>query len=154
MGQWRRFADRKVIPTALAEIVDAIKSMEDRQERIEALIALANRFREVTPEVATRPFSDTNKVPACESQAYVFAVPSDHGLEFHFAVENPQGVSAKAMAALLQKASGAPLDQVLSIPEEIVYDLFGRELSMGKSAGLIEMIRMVKALAKASHRVE
>lgn len=154
MGQWRRFADRKVIPTALAEIVDAIKSMEDRQERIEALIALANRFREVTPEVATRPFTDTNKVPACESQAYVFAVPSDLGLEFHFAVENPQGVSAKAMAALLQKASGAPLDQVLSIPEEIVYDLFGRELSMGKSAGLIEMIRMVKALAKASHRVE
>ena len=154
MGQRRRFADREVIPTAVAEIVDAIKNLEDRQERIEALIALANRFREVPPEIATRPFPDTNRVPACESQAYVFAVPSDLGLELHFAVENPQGVSAKAMAALLQKASCAPLDQILSIPEDLVYDLFGRELSMGKSAGLMEMIRMVKALAKASNRVD
>lgn len=148
MGQRRRVAHRKVIPAGIAEIADAIRSIGDRQERIEALIALANRFREVLPEIASRPFPEANRVPACESQAYVFAVPSEQGIEFHFAVENPQGVSAKAMAALLQRASGAPLDQILNIPEEIVYVLFGRELSMGKSAGLMEMIRMLKVLAK------
>jgi cysteine desulfuration protein SufE len=140
-----------VIPLKIATIVDAIKGISDRQERIEALISLAGKFREVPSEIASRPYPESNKVPSCESQAYVFVVKLDGGgYDVHFAVENPQGVSAKALAALLKQASGSSSEEILAIDEEIVYDIFGKELSMGKSAGLTEMIRTVKALLKAS----
>ncbi len=139
------------MPPKVAAIVEAIKGIDDRQERIEALISLANKFREVPLDIASRPYPQSNKVPSCESQAYVFVAKLESGgYDIHFAVENPQGVSAKALAALLQQASGSCSEEILAINEEIVYDIFGRELSMGKSAGLTEMIRTVKALLKTT----
>ena len=69
----------------------------DRNERAEMLIDYADRFVEVPPEVATRPFPPVHAAPRCESEAYVWAVDRGDGtLKFHFAVENPQGLSAKA----------------------------------------------------------
>jgi cysteine desulfuration protein SufE len=53
------------------------------------------------------------------------------------------------MAVLLgDNLSGAPLDQVAAVPQDIVYRVFGRELSMGKSMGLMGMVSMVNNLAK------
>jgi cysteine desulfuration protein SufE len=70
-------------------------------------------------------------------------------LDFHFAVENPQGISAKALAVLLgDTLSGAPPEQVAAVPQDIVYQVFGSELSMGKSMGLMGMVSMVANLAK------
>jgi cysteine desulfuration protein SufE len=82
--------------------------------------------------------SRREKVPACESEAYVFTVPREDGtLDFHYAVENPQGISAMATAVILKDScSGAPLDQVAHVSTDIVYRIFGNELSMGKSMGL------------------
>jgi hypothetical protein len=34
------------------------------------------------------------------------------------------------------------------VPREVVYDLFGRELSMGKSMGLMGMVAIVQAAAR------
>lgn len=138
------------IPSKLADTLDAFSLVGDRGERIQLLIDIANRFKEVPPEVAHRPFSKDNQVPACESQAYVWGERRPDGtLDFHFAVENPQGVSAKAMAAVLRDtASGAPLEQVAEIPQDIVYKIFGNELSMGKSMGLMGMVGMVSTLAR------
>lgn len=137
------------LPSKLAETVELFE-MLDRGQRIDTLISVANRFEEVPERVATRPFSDDHKVPGCESEAYVWAEGRDDGtLSFHFAVENPQGISAKAMAALLEEScSGAPLEQVAAIPGDVVYALFGRELSMGKSMGLMGMVSMVAGSAK------
>lgn len=141
-------------PEKLRELVDVFELMEDRSERIQALIDTADRFVEVPAEVAERPFDEERKVPACESEAFVWAVPRDDGtLDFHFAVENPQGISAKAMAAILREtASGAPLDEVAQIPEDVPMTLFGRELSMGKNMGLMAMIAMVRTEAKRASR--
>ena len=73
----------------------------------------------------------------------------DGRLDFHFAVENPQGVSAMALAAILQDSlSGASLEEVREVPEDLIYGIFGTELSMGKSMGLMGMIRSVKNLAR------
>jgi cysteine desulfuration protein SufE len=53
------------------------------------------------------------------------------------------------MAVILDDTlSGAPLEQVAEVPSDIVYDVFGRELSMGKSMGLMSMVGMVANLAK------
>ena len=44
--------------------------------------------------------------------------------------------------------SGAPLEQVAAVPQDLVYRVFGRELSMGKSMGLMGMVSMVASMAK------
>ena len=137
-------------PEKLTQTLDMLDSVTDRNERIQLLIDIAGRFRDVPPRIAQRPFPEEHRVPACESEAFVFAEERPDGtLDFHFAVENPQGISAKAMAAILdQTLSGAPPEQVAEVPGDIVYRVFGRELSMGKSMGLMGMVGMVANLAK------
>lgn len=138
------------LPARLDELLGDLDLLADRGERIDALIGIANRFQDVPPRVAQRPFAEEHKVPACESQAYVFAEPRPDGsLDFHFAVENPQGISAKAMAVILgETVSGAPLEEIAELPGDIIYRIFGRELSMGKSMGLMGMVSMVAHSAK------
>ncbi|MFN7940525.1 MAG: SufE family protein [Thermoanaerobaculia bacterium] len=134
------------LPERLESTVSDLEALADRTERIEALIALAGSFREVPAAIATRPFPAEHRVAGCESEAYVWSEPlADGTLRFHFAVENPQGISAKAMAALLERTvSGAPLVEVARLPTEVVYRVFGHELSMGKSMGLMGMIQSVQ----------
>ena len=83
-------------------------------------------------------------VPGCESEAYI----TGDGRKFKIAVDNPQGVSAMALAVILdQSLSGEDPASIREVPEDVVYRIFGNELSMGKSMGLTGMVRMVKALA-------
>jgi cysteine desulfuration protein SufE len=137
-------------PERLQETVELLALLPDRSDRIQLLIDYADRFREVPERIARRPYSEEHKVPACESEAYVWAEERPDGtLQFHFAVENPQGLSAKSLAVILDQAlSGAPPEEVARVPREVVYDLFGRELSMGKSMGLMGMVSMVQTSAK------
>jgi cysteine desulfuration protein SufE len=138
------------LPPGLRSVLDDLARLPDRAERIEALISTARRFIPVAAEVAPRPYPDAAKVPACESQAYLFTTPRPDGtLDLHFAVENPQGISAMALATILRESlSGAPLDEVASVPTDVVYDIFGSELSMGKSMGLTGMVAMAAAAAR------
>jgi cysteine desulfuration protein SufE len=138
------------VPAKLARTLETLGMVSDRAERIQLLIDIADRFREVPPGIARRPFAEENRVPACESEAYVWGeARPDGSLDFHFAVENPQGISARAMAVLLgDSLSGAPLEQVAAVPQDIVYKVFGSELSMGKSMGLMGMVSMINNLAR------
>ncbi len=138
------------LPQPLEDALDNLEMLTDRADRIEALIGLADRFREVPPEVASRPFPEANRVPSCESEAFVWVRDRPDGaLELDFAVENPQGVSAKALAALLDRTlSGLPPVEVARVSPDVVYRIFGPELSMGKSMGLMAMVSMVQAEAR------
>lgn len=124
-----------------------------RSDRIETLISIAEKFKPAPPDVAPKPYDEAHRVPACESEAFVWAVDRPDGtLDFYFAVENPQGVSAKAMSAILaDTASGAPLEEVVNIGDDIVYSFFGDELSMGKSMGLTSLVGMVRGEARKRH---
>ena len=133
------------IPAKLQEQLDDLAFFSDRQDRIEALIALADEYKHPSPEQFVR--SEDKKVPGCESEVFIESVPTNSGLEFHFAVDNPQGISAMAMAVILQSVSGAPRDEIEAIDEAMVFQIFGNELSMGKNLGLTNMIRIVKRLA-------
>jgi cysteine desulfuration protein SufE len=139
-------------PPKLAELVDLLSLAGGRSERIQLLIDTAERFPDVPERVARRPFAEDHKVPACESEAYVWAEPLPDGtLKYHFAVENPQGISAKALAVILDETlSGQPPEEVARVPGDLIYDVFGRELSMGKSMGLMGMVAMVARSAKAA----
>ena len=140
----------KALPPRVAELLEDLKLVEDRQDRLMTLIDFADRFKDVPEAVATRPFAETNHVQRCESDAYVFTTPHpDGGVKFHFAVENPQGTSAKAMAVILDETlSGEEPDAIATVPTDLVYEVFGKELSMGKGQGLMGMIELVKILAK------
>ena len=136
-------------PARLAATIEALSFYEDRTERIQALVDLAARFEDVPASVASRPFDESRHVAGCESQAFVFEARRDDGtLDFFFAVENPQGVSAKALAVILSDSlSGAPLAEVAALDPDLIFDIFGNELSMGKTIGLGGIVSMVRAAA-------
>lgn len=139
-------------PEKLKELLEDFAFITDRNERAALLIELADRFPAVqVPErVATRPFPEEHRVPHCESEAYVWAEDLPDGtLKYWFAVENPQGLSARAMSVILDETcSGQPPEQVAEVPTDIVFTLFGREISMGKGQGLMGIVSMVKHFAR------
>lgn len=131
-------------PAALEKLAADMKNM-DRRERSETLIEYADQFEEVPASVASRPFPEQNRAPNCESEAFVFVTDNPDGtLKLHFAVENPQGLSAKAWAAILDEtASGRPLEELAAIDPHAIFDVFGSDLSMGKGMGLNGMLQLV-----------
>jgi len=66
-------------------------------------------------------------------------------------VENPSGVSAKALAAILDRTlSGLPASEIAQVDPDIVERIFRQNISMGKGLGLMSMVQSVRALAKAA----
>lgn len=143
------------LPAPLAEVVGEFASV-DRTLRAEMLIEYADQFESVPPAVALRPYPETNRAPRCESEAYVFATDQADGtIRFWFAVENPQGLSARAWAAILDETlSGQPLEDIVRVPQDVVFSIFGRDVSMGKGQGLIGMLDLVQfeARRRLEHR--
>jgi cysteine desulfuration protein SufE len=138
------------LPPALQKVLETFDLFPDPSDRTNMLLSYADQFREVPPEVATRPFDKSHQVPQCESDAYVWAMKlPDGSLRLHFAVENPSGVSAKALAAMLERSlSGLPPDQIAQVDPSIVERIFRQNISMGKGIGLMSMVEAVRALAR------
>ena len=143
-----------MVPDKLQQLLDTFDLFSDPTDRSSMLLSFADQFKEVPPEVATRPFDCNHHVPQCESDAYAWAVKRPDGtLKLHFAVENPSGVSAKALAAILDKTlSGLPAAQVAQVSPDIVERIFRQNISMGKGMGLMSMVQAVQALAKAAQK--
>ncbi len=137
-------------PETLQQLLTDFEWITDRTERAEYLIELADQVESVPERIATRPYPSENHVDYCESDAYVWAEANNDGtLRFYFAVENPQGLSAKAMAVILdQTLSGQPLDQIASVSDEIVFAIFGKNVSMGKGQGLMGIVARVRMEAR------
>jgi len=137
------------LPPNLQAQIDELAFYEDRSDRIQALIEIGEEFTNPGSDIVPR--GAENRVPGCESEVYVASQPLGQGRKYLFAVDNPQGISAMALARILEQGlNGAPLSQVNEVSEDIVYTIFGRELSMGKSLGLTGMVRMAKLEAAKS----
>ena len=136
------------LPPKIAEIMDDLSFFTERDERIQALISLGQKFVAHVPEGAD-PYPESHKVPGCESEVYAWVgLTISGGLDVKFAVRNPQGISAMALAeVLIQGLQGEKPSLAQDIPESLAIDLFGESLSMGKSLGLTNMIRLVRAEA-------
>jgi cysteine desulfuration protein SufE len=139
------------MPEKLQQTIDMFQ-MFDPADRTSMLLSYADQFKEVPPSIATRPFPKSHQVPQCESDAYVWAQKLPDGtVKFYFAVENPSGVSAKALATILDKTlSGLPASEIATVNCGIVEDIFRQNISMGKGMGLMAMVNAVQALAKAA----
>ena len=140
--------------TKLQDVLELFSTFDDPADRTNLLLSYADQFREVPAEVATRPFSREHLVPHCESEAYVWALKQPDGtLALYFAVENPSGVSAKALGAILGRTlSGLPAAEIASITPDIVERIFRQNISMGKGMGLMSMVQAVRSLAQAAAR--
>ena len=140
----------------LNTLLEAFDEFPDPADRTDMLLGYADQFKEVPPDVARRPFPESHHVPQCESDAYAWAVPQNDGtLKLHFAVENPSGVSAKALATILDKTlSGLPPAEIATVNTDIVERIFRRNISMGKGMGLMSMVDAVRALAKRADTVK
>ncbi len=141
-----------MVPPKLQALLEMFDMFPDVADRTSMLLSYADQFREVPPDVARRPFAARHQVPQCESDAYVWGVKApDDTLQLYFAVENPSGVSAKALAAILDKTlSGLPAREIAVVGPEIVERIFRQNISMGKGMGLMSMVQAVQALAKAA----
>jgi cysteine desulfuration protein SufE len=137
-------------PEKLEELLDTFATFDDLSERAQLLLSFSDRFKPVPPEVATRPFPQDHQIPQCESDAYAWAVKQPDGtLKLHFAVENPSGISARALGAILDRTlSGLTPEQIATVSPEIVERIFRQNLSMGKGLGLMSMVLAVRALAE------
>ena len=125
-------------PDRLEKILSIFRASDDPALRSDLLIEFADRFTGVPEQVARPPFPIDRRVPGCESEVYIFPEQlTDGTLKFHFAVENPQGISAKGLAVILDESlSGELPEALINLDSECVYDIFGRGLSMGKGRGL------------------
>jgi cysteine desulfuration protein SufE len=137
-------------PQKLEQVLDTFDMFPDPSDRTGLLLSYSDQFKEVPAAVAQRPFPTSHQVPQCESDAYVWALKQPDGtLTLHFAVENPSGVSAKALAAILEKTlSGLPPSDIAAVDCGIVERIFRQNISMGKGMGLMAMVEAVRTLAK------
>jgi cysteine desulfuration protein SufE len=135
----------------LQQLVDMFQ-MFDPADRTDLLLSYADQFKEVPPAIAARPFDKSHQIPQCESDAYAWAQKHPDGtLKLYFAVENPSGISAKALAAILDKTlSGLPASEIATVNTDIVEKIFRQNISMGKGMGLMSMVQAVSALARAA----
>jgi len=139
-------------PQKLQETIEDFSFVTTRVERQQYLIQLADQFDavKVSEDIAKKPYNEDHRVPECESDAFVWWTENEDGtLQYHYDVLNPQGLSAMAMSVILGEAcSGAPLEKVANIQEDIVFEFFGKNISMGKGRGLIGILNMMKAAAR------
>lgn len=138
------------IPARLQDFLDNLAMFPDRADRIQILIETAKRFEPVASDVAERPFDERHRVPGCESEAFVWVNRDEAGrVRLDYAVENPQGISAMALATILKEnLDGSTVAEVQAVPDDIVTTIFGRELSMGKNLGLVGVLQATKAFAR------
>ncbi len=141
-------------PKKLKETLEFFETLTDQNDRVNVLLDFADKFKEVPKEIASRPFDRSHLVPHCESEAYVWIKKQQDGtLKYYFAVENPSGVSAKALAKVLDDSlSGERPEVIAQVNEDIVYKIFRQNISMGKGLGLMSLVQAVAALAKQELR--
>ena len=141
-----------MFPEKLTAVLDTFAMFDDPADRTNLLLDYAEKFKTVPPAVATRPYTKDHLVPHCESEAYVWAIKNPDGtLKLYFAVENPSGISAKALATILDRTlSGLPPADIAEITPDLVEAIFRQNISMGKGMGLMSMVQAVRSLARSA----
>jgi len=134
------------IPAKLAEILDEFRLCQDTGVRADLLWDYAEQFKRVPEHIARSSLPEENRVHLCDSQVFVWVKKqSDNTIKLYFAVENPSGIYAKALASILdQGLSGLQPHEALSVAPDIVDIIFGNELSIYKGEGLRNMVLLVK----------
>lgn len=135
--------------TRLNQFLEDLESITDIESRSDFLIETASRYQPLSESIAPRPYPNKNQIPGCESKVYLFPTQLAQGrVKLNFAVENPHGISAKAMGVILDEClSGAAPEEFAQLDVEILTKIFGSALTMGKDQGLKNLILACKQAA-------
>ncbi|MGB9690840.1 MAG: SufE family protein [Candidatus Sumerlaeaceae bacterium] len=133
-----------------AKLVESFRALKDEAERLMMLIEFASCYVDPPPAVASRPFPAECKLPGCDCDVYFWALMrEDRRLDFYFAVDCAEGVSAKAFAVILSRTlTGADLEAIARIPRECVAIIFGELITPEKKATLEAMLEAVRQAAQ------
>ena len=83
-------------PEPIQEFIENIALIDDRAERVQVLIDMGKSFQ---PPAIEKPYPAENRVPGCESEVYTWVnLNTQSTLDIQIVVDNPQGLSAMAMA--------------------------------------------------------
>lgn len=135
-----------IYPDALDHLISEIKSIDDREEHQAVLEELSCDYQDDS-EYSQSLNIELVRTPNCPSEVYVGVEIKDNLYNLLFTVRNPQGISAKAFTAIIKKYyANTTKEQILSIPEELVYDIFTKDITMGRAQGLVGVIRTIKSL--------
>ena len=119
----------------------------DRQERIELLIDLARNLPPLPDHLAQ--FKDeAHRVPECQSPVFLF--PERQGDIFVLHVDVPAEAPTVRgfMAMIVEGLSGAPLQNVVTMPTDILERSGLSELlGMQRASGLHGVLRRLRAMA-------
>lgn len=139
-------------PQKLQNYLDDLSFLTDKNDKIQYLIELAEKYKPIPDNIATPPFDKKHRVEYCESEAFVWAIKNvDENVDIYIAVESPSGISAKALAVILiDSISGESKETILKVNADIVLKIFGRELSMGKNMGLTGIVKKIHQLVENS----
>src|SRR4051794_770459 len=116
------------LPEKLANTLETLGMITDRGERIQLLIDIADRFREVSPGIARRPFAEGNRVPARGSGGVRGGRAAPGGYAgFPLRGRESAGDPRKGSGGVVRRrpfrrAAGA----VAAVPQDVVYQVFGR----------------------------
>lgn len=126
-----------------AQLIDDLSFIEDRHERLSAVVVRARRHAPL-PEAAR---TDANRVQGCISQVWVTADFRDGGVHFAFDADSPL---VKGLVALLVDLyeGGAPADIVATEPVLLEQLGISRDLTPTRQNGLAAVRARIKSLAQ------
>lgn len=127
-----------------AQLIEDLSFIEDRQERLAAVVDRARRRPPLPADFKT----DAHRVNGCISQVWVTGELRDGALRFQFDADSPL---VKGLVALLIDLyeGGAPADIIATEP--VLFDQLGlsRDLTPTRQNGLIAVRAHIKALAQS-----
>jgi sulfur transfer protein SufE len=125
----------------LDELLDIMSDMPLYEKQM-LLLDYSDRFVRAPAKYSR---DKTRQVSHCESGVFVW-VDKKESVGVYFDVLNPNGVSARALCAVLQECFDGNWQHILTVDdEEFVSALFGDNVAMGRKQGLISVIRMLQS---------
>lgn len=126
-----------------AQLIEDLSFIEDRQERLAAVVDRARR----RPPFPAESKTDAHRVVGCISQVWVTGELRDGTLHFAFDADSPL---VKGLVALLIDLyeGGSPADIVATEP--VLFDTLGinRDLTPTRQNGLAAVRARIKAIAQ------
>lgn len=128
-----------------ARLIEDLSFIEDRQERLAAVVDRARRH----PPLHEAAKTDANRVHGCISQVWVTGELRDGALHFQFDADSPL---VKGLVALLVDIyeDGAPADVLATEP--VLFEALGisRDLTPTRQNGLAAVRTHIKAIAQSA----
>lgn len=126
-----------------AQLIEDLSFIEDRQERLAAVVDRARR----RPPFPAESKTDTHRVTGCISQVWVTGELRDGALHFAFDADSPL---VKGLVALLVDLyeGGTPAD--IMATEPVIFETLGinRDLTPTRQNGLAAVRAQIKAIAQ------